>query len=473
MEEKNESKPKRQLNPDKFGAGVGSEGLRPPTTPAIPEKKMALSAVAGRAVVGAALLAFGGVILYFVLPKGKAPEMAVPTQVVAQVNKTAPTSAPKTQSAAPTAAKMVELKPVGTMAPKPTVAAKVEPTPASATKALTANKLPKALPFAAAGALDPLFAPTYDAKDGLPVMVCGIKPLASNLTLINMQVQGIDVKNGFHLALVPLALDAKYDIPDAVHMPLLRENKWNCFLEQIEELSVWDIGVVTALLDEATGETGIWGRDMENLYDLKNKSISFVEDSSSQYFLDYALALLPSDAASSVKKVGFPTHQEALKAFMDGDVDGISGWHPMVESTGEKGAKPVLVTSQLRISTNAIVMSRKYIAERPEVVRAFHKAFFETLRNQVDRPAQAAAAIATWGHNRVHGHLARECGAGLRRRDEDLGDRKPGSKHRAHEGSEAPAEDDGSRAQVAEGGWPRYRDHRDERPNRPQLCDCA
>jgi cytoskeletal protein RodZ len=216
MEQNTDNKPKRKLNPDKPASNM--DALRPPDAP-VKEKKLGMSALVGRASVGLALLAFGGVLIYFMLPKGKTPVMAIATQVPAvPVAALPPTDTPKTQAAAPTSAKMVELKPVATdvpkatatsAAPKPTATASAAKPTATTAAVVAASKpantenttvlVAKPAADAPAGKPNPLFGPKYDPKDGKPVLLCAADPSASHLTLLQVQAQGLDVKNNFHL----------------------------------------------------------------------------------------------------------------------------------------------------------------------------------------------------------------------------------------------------------------------------------
>ncbi len=356
----------------------------------------------GRLIIGLGLAAFVGVLGFLIVNKvNTTPVLPAgsPNAAAASVTPTALQAAQPApiESASTANIELKPIEPVAQVAPVEMPTAAPTKTPRGTTRA------PNALPHQPAGAPDPLFAPDYDAKDGLPVMVCGIKPKASSLTLIDMQARGLDVKHGFHLALVPLELNEAFNLSDAEHMPRLGEGKWDCMVETLEELSTWDVGVATAIVGEDTSESGIWARDVNSFYELRNKSIGFVTGSSAEYFLNYMLALMPEESRATVRKVGFDSPTEAVAAFNAGELDGVSAWGRSLLAAADSGGKPILLARQLRSSTDAVLMSRQIIKRDEKLVQAFHRAYFESLRDQVENPGQSANAIAAWGNNAYTG----------------------------------------------------------------------
>jgi len=303
---------------------------------------------------------------------------AVPTQAAVTV----PTMAAHTATA--TAEDVAEANAVATETPPPFVAKVASDAPAD-----TAN---------------PLFGSNYDPNDGKPVFICGMDAYPGFLTLLQMQVQGIDVANGFHLGIVPIELDEKaYALDEEAYNRLIRTGAWDCLLERVDENAELNLGVITALVDESVGGNGIWARGVLSnsigLDGLKGKRLGFVEDTSSQFFAKYALGIAPPEVSGTVSLEEFKTVDQAIEAFNLGKIDAVSAWEPHLSRTKANGGAPLITTQQLRVVVNAIITSRKAIAEKAELVQAFHNAWFDTLRAQFADLDGAAASIAAWGHN--------------------------------------------------------------------------
>ena len=165
------------------------------------------------------------------------------------------------------------------------------------------------------------------------------------------------------------------------------------------KILIGNYGIVTALVDESIGENGIWGRDIATYYDLKGKRVSFEEKSSAHFFLLYVLSILPEDVRSTVELLPFRTDDGALAAFTEGRADAVSGAGVSLFSTASAGGKPIISSDQLRIIANALMTSRKAVQEKPDLVQAFHAAWFGSLKLQAEDHDAAAKLIAQWGHN--------------------------------------------------------------------------
>ncbi len=100
------------------------------------------------------------------------------------------------------------------------------------------------------------------------------------------------------------------------------------------------------------------------------------------------MTLVPKDSVS-----------EAVDAFNAQEADAVSGWEPDIYNAKQGGGQPLLSSSQLRIIMDVIVTSRQSIKARPDIVQAFHDAWFDTLKSQEEDFNTAAGQIASWGHN--------------------------------------------------------------------------
>src|SRR5258707_13343800 len=115
-------------------------------------------------------------------------------------------------------------------APAPTIPPKVENLPAP----ITAGKI----------------------SDNLPTYSCAAEAFASYYTLEVIQQAGIDVKHGFHLAIVPVQLDSNkaYDISEDQRVGAMAAGQWDCLLTTLDSVALNGTSCqITALVDESAG----------------------------------------------------------------------------------------------------------------------------------------------------------------------------------------------------------------------------
>jgi ABC-type nitrate/sulfonate/bicarbonate transport system substrate-binding protein len=372
----------------------------------VPVRKSSTAAAAFmRTLVGAGLLGFIALLAYLIFPRGGGAaqyEERAPTAAVVQN----PTQAPVLAVATPTARAVAEVQPVVEIKPAETAA---QPTPAPAptntrvpVPAPTVDRTPfvaKPLADAPAGAPNPYFGPNYDPNDGKPVVLCVSDPTVTHLTLQQIQVRGLDIANGFHLGIIPLGIADGYRLSEEEYSGRVKRGEWDCVPDRTDENAELNIGVVTAVMSESAGDDGIWARDIPSIYALPGKRLGFVDDTSAKYFAKVALSLLSAETRTTVQLSGYATPADAVAAFNRGEIDAVAAWQPFLGDAASSGGKPLLMTDQLRVITSALIFSRKSVGERPEVVQAFHRAWFTAVRDQIDNPAAAAADIARWGAN--------------------------------------------------------------------------
>ena len=372
-----------------------------------------------RAIIGLVIFGIAVSVGYMVLTR-RAPPPAFPVAEAPVV-----VDPPKAAAAilAPRAT-MVEIKPIAVEPAKPTARplATVPPVAPTATApAAPARKIdvitlkPGAGPKV--GESVPLYGPAYDPDDGKPVINCQADRGPSHLMLTQIQAAGLDVKNGFHLGLIPVDLNEKYALNERTSMIAIVDGTHDCILEQIDELDATyaDFGVLTSVIDESAGADGIWARDMKSYLDLKGKKIAFVGDSSAEYFMNYTLALLPEDIRRTVTPIAYDSPAEAIAAFNDNKADAVSASQPYLGDAAKSGGAPLLNTDQLRIVLHGVFFSKKAIATKPDAVQAFHKAYYEAITIQIDDPDTAAAQIVAWGNPEWTGINAASAGADFRR----------------------------------------------------------
>lgn len=285
--------------------------------------------------------------------------------------------------------------------------------------AVAATAIPDFAAHAAPNALaempNPLFAPDFDPNDKRPIYVCGTDSFASYITLLQIQVARLDVQHGFHLGIVPLQFnDREYAFSQQDVDTALKTGKWDCNPNTVDGVASTNNGVITAIVDESAGGDGIWARKLSTIYDLKGKRIAYVAGSSSEFFARYALSVAQLDPAADAILLPFETPDDAVKAFNDGRADAVSAWDPQLAEAGKGGGTPLVTSDQLRIIVDAIITSRKSIEEKPNVVQAFHDAWFEALKLQFEQFDVAARQIAAWGHPDWSGISAESADADFR-----------------------------------------------------------
>ena len=248
---------------------------------------------------------------------------------------------------------------------------------------------------------EPVFAPGYDAKDGLPAYICGADSFGSYFLLQQMQMSGKDVAHGFHLGIVPFSLDNNpaYDVSEEQRTGLLNSGKWDCLLTTLDSVALASPGVITAIVDESAGADQLWVRNIKTINDLKGKRISFSRGSVGEYFVYYTLSIARLNPRIDVTLVPQDSVAGAVKAFNDGQADAVSGWEPDIYDAKQSGGVALLSSAQMRIVIDVVVTSRQSIAKEADQVQKFHDAWFDTLKAQEEHFDDAAAQIAKWGHN--------------------------------------------------------------------------
>jgi ABC-type nitrate/sulfonate/bicarbonate transport system substrate-binding protein len=246
-----------------------------------------------------------------------------------------------------------------------------------------------------------VFAPGYDAKDGLPEYICGADSFGSYFLLQQMQMSGKDVAHGFHLGIVPFSLDNNpdYDVSEEQRTGLLNSGKWDCLLTTLDSVALASPGVITAIVDESAGADQLWVRDIKTINDLKGKRISFSRGSVGEYFVYYTLSIARLNPRTDVTLVPQDSVANAVKTFNAGQADAVSGWEPDIYDAKNSGGVALLSSAQMRIVIDVVVTSRQSIAKEADQVQKFHDAWFDTLKAQEEHFDDAAAQIAKWGHN--------------------------------------------------------------------------
>jgi len=327
---------------------------------------------------------------------------------------------PKNPTAAAGAGKILYNAPNLELHIEPTVAPVLLPTPMSVQIASRARAALGRVPdgFVAgphlqvsAGRADPVppfFGPHFNPNDGLPIYVCGMEAFPSYLNMQLIQMLGTDVEHGFHLGIVPIELEETplpntngnpYEIDEDRMRGFAQQGDWDCIIEEIDEDMIGNYGIVTALVDETIGSHAVWGRDMHAYTDLVGKRVAVEAKSSAHFFLLYVLSLMPAEQRNTVTVLPMHTYEDAIDSLLQGKADAISVADANPVAVQQAGATSIISSEQLRVIANSIVTSRKAVQTKPELVQAFHNAWFSALQAQLEDYDAAAELIARWGHH--------------------------------------------------------------------------
>ena len=248
---------------------------------------------------------------------------------------------------------------------------------------------------------DPLLADGVNSNDGLPIYTCAADAFGSYFTLQQMVMAGIDVENGFHLALIPFALDemSDYDIAEEGRAAALGSGQWDCLLTTADSIALSSAGVITAVVDESAGADQLWVRDVATINDLRDQRIVYSRGSVGEFFVLFTLNVARLNPRTDVTLVPVNSVADAVATFNRGQADVVSGWEPDIYEAEQSGGTELLTSDQLRIIIDIIATSRQAIEGKPQVVQAFHNAWFQTLKAQMEDFDTAAQQIADWGHN--------------------------------------------------------------------------
>src|SRR5258708_14917460 len=125
-------------------------------------------------------------------------------------------------------------------------------------------------------------------NDKLPTYTCAADAFASYYTLQVIQQSGLDVKHGFHLAIVPFLLDGsngKYDLSEEQRTGALAAGQWDCLLTTLDSVALkGSSGQITALVDESAGADQLWAKsNIATLNDLRGHPIAVAKDSVGEF----------------------------------------------------------------------------------------------------------------------------------------------------------------------------------------------
>jgi ABC-type nitrate/sulfonate/bicarbonate transport system substrate-binding protein len=242
-------------------------------------------------------------------------------------------------------------------------------------------------------------------SDSLPTYTCAADAFASYYTLQVIQQAKLDVKYGFHLAIVPFLLDNKkeYDISEEQRVGALAAGKWDCLLTTLDSVALsGESGEITAIIDESAGADQLWVKPgIATINDLRGQQIAVTSGSVSEFFTYYVLnvAGVTVDPRTGATIVKADTIGDAIQAFNSGKATAVAGWEPDIEKAKDGQGRKLVGSDTLRVVVDVIVTARQSITSRSNVVQAFHDAWFDALRLAAEDFNTFAGSVAAWGHN--------------------------------------------------------------------------
>jgi len=290
--------------------------------------------------------------------------------------------------------------PAGPPATLPAVTLVTQSTPAASGSAATVGtSTAQSVTSSAEGAhLAPMWGPNYKADDGLGRLVCASYAFSADYPLQQIQMQGLDVKRGFHLGIVPFYLNDNYAVSANERLQAMRDGKIDCLLATFDQFALEDPGTITAFINESAGGDQLWSRGLTTLNDLKGKRIAFEANGPSEFFV---LDLLNTVKIAPGDVTMVPTTDQgaAIKAFNEGQADAVAGWTPLINQAAQGGGKVLATSRDFRSIMGTIIMSPEAMRSKKTAIQLFHDAWFEALSRWETDIGGSAQAIAAWGHN--------------------------------------------------------------------------
>jgi outer membrane protein OmpA-like peptidoglycan-associated protein len=286
-----------------------------------------------------------------------------------------------------------------TVIPKPTIAQPTVPAKPVDQAAATVAALiqPQPLP-GDLSRLKPIWGPNYREGDGLGSLICGAYAFSADYVLQQIQMQGLDVKRGFHLGIVPFYLNEKYVVTAKDRADALEQGVLDCLLTTFDLMALEDPGILTAFINESAGADQIWARNIKSLNELKGKRIAF-EANGPSAFQVYDLLNTVGLTSKDVQLLPQSDQNTSIAVFNKGEADVVAGWTPVIFAAKEGNGQVLATTKDFRSILGGIVMSKQAMQSKRAAIQLFHDAWFEALSLQETNFDDAANKIAQWGKN--------------------------------------------------------------------------
>lgn len=237
--------------------------------------------------------------------------------------------------------------------------------------------------------------------EALPVITVGFDAFASYYNVILIDALELDTKYGFDLNMLTFCSTDENCFTEDERSAALGSGEWDVMLTTLDKLALNpDIGKLTTLVDETDGADKVVVNPnvIKTLNDIQGKRISYMEGSIGEFFVYYLLNLV----RISPSEVELHPSEDVVAAtdlYTSGWVDIVSGWEPDVDAAIDAGGEVKIDSGQLRVVVDVVLTSNQAIEQKPEVIQAFHDAWFEALKFQSEDPGRAEQLVISWGMN--------------------------------------------------------------------------
>jgi len=148
-------------------------------------------------------------------------------------------------------------------------------------------------------------------------------------------------------------------------------------------------------LDDSLGGDGVVARkSIRSIKDLKGKTVAFEKGNPSHFFL---VSLLEQHGLSIADiKPKYMTAGDAGAAFVAGKVDAAVTWEPWLTRANETDFGHILVTTKDKpgLIADVLLVHRQFASQRPEVVKALLRAWFDAVEYSQTHEDEANAIMA-------------------------------------------------------------------------------
>lgn len=186
--------------------------------------------------------------------------------------------------------------------------------------------------------------------------------------------------------------------------------------------------VVVLALDNSNGNDKIIAKaGIENVKDLKGKSVAVEKGTISHYFL--LLALRKNGLAEKDINIQFIAGEKGFEAFITGKVDAVSGFAPVSDIAFKRSGSKEITSSKDFPGAIFDVLSfkREFINAYPEVVQATVDSWFDALSYIKANPAKANEIMAKRSSLSVAEYIKLDKGVKLFNLADNLQAFKPGN----------------------------------------------
>jgi ABC-type nitrate/sulfonate/bicarbonate transport system substrate-binding protein/outer membrane protein OmpA-like peptidoglycan-associated protein len=209
-------------------------------------------------------------------------------------------------------------------------------------------------------------------------------------------------KRGLGVRFVPFDIEDRNRISEARRGELLQSGGFDVLLTTMGSYALYggpNVGKVTALVGESAGadKAIVQASAIQTFNDMAGKAFAFSDSSVSEYLLYYMLRVGGVPANQTVR-YGQENLNQAVRRYLARESHGVVGWTSGdMEQAARRDDSRVLMTSdQFRVTMDVVISGAKALDTKREALQAFHDAWFEATKMTIERPGDAAAAMAKW-----------------------------------------------------------------------------